>query len=134
MKDYLAVRIYNIVNKYDINNNTVHSIIRNYIDFNKKLLYSGRRIDFNGLVYIEPDVYTTKHRATMGYICKYIASDLGLPYYTVLTVIREYLLGLKDSLMNGREAEIQLIIKKSEDTELSFKCFNSNCVTVYLFT
>ena len=109
-KIYLAMRVYNISDKYNVNKILVHSIIEEYINFSKKSLLNGERIDFLGLVYIEPDVVSKNYKSTLGFTCKLIADDLGLPSHTVYVIVKEYLLSLKDGILDGKTAEIRGIV------------------------
>ena len=107
---YLSVRVYSIAEKYKINKNTVKTIIINYIDYMKERLLNGERIDFFGLVYVEPNVIVNTHRITLGYVCKKIADDIGIPQHTVYIIVREYLESLKEGLAQGKSAEIRGIV------------------------
>lgn len=105
-----ALRVYNIAEKYDVNKVLVHEIISEYISFTKSTLLNGERIDFIGLLYIEPDITVKKYKSTLGYTCKLISDDLGLPTNTVYIIVKEYLLSLKEGLFQGKTAEIRGIV------------------------
>ena len=109
-KIYLGTRVYNIANQYDISSTIVHRIIKEYIEYSKNLLLHGERIDFLGLLYIEPDVKFKKYNTTLGYICKQVSNKLQLPSHTVYVIIKEYLLSLKEGLFEGKTAEIRGIV------------------------
>ena len=109
-REYLCVRAYKISEQFNISYSSVHTIIKEFIKYSKELLYSGKRIDFFDLVYIEPDIITDGQKTTLGYNAIAVSKRLGIPYYTVYNVIKEYLNSLKLSLHEGKTAEIRSLV------------------------
>lgn len=103
----LSDRVYLLANKYDIEQNKVHTIITAYIDYCKNMLYKGYRVDMMGLVSLIPDREKTGLTTTLAYECRDIAQQLKLPNNTVYVIIQEYLDSLKEDVLKGKPIEIR---------------------------
>ena len=109
-KTLISVRVYIIADKFGITQNSVHTIISSYIEYCKALLIKGERVELLGLVTLVPDVILSKYKTTLAFICTEIANDLGMPYYTVFSVIREYLDSLIEEVKAGTSIEVRGLV------------------------
>ena len=109
-KTVLAIRVYNLAEQYNIQQTVVHTIINSYIDYCKDLLSKGSRIDFIGLCSLVPNKVVDSYNTTLAYECEIVADMLGLPRHTVYIIINEYLLSIREEILNGKSATIRGIV------------------------
>jgi len=109
-KTSIAIKVYVIAEEYGVPRTIVKSIISSYIDYCKDLILHGERVDFVGLVSVVPDVQVETYNSTLAFECTKLADVLGIPYNTVFIIIREYINGLIDELLNGKSVEIRGIV------------------------
>ena len=109
-KTSIAIKVYIIAEQYDIPRTVVKSIISSYIDYCKDLILHGERVDFIGLVSVVPDVQFETYNSTLAYECMKLSDRLGIPYNTVFIIIREYINGLIDELLEVKTVEIRGIV------------------------
>lgn len=106
----IAKRVQLLSERFNITQNVVHKVIKTYLGYCKNELAQGRQIEYFGLVTLIPDVITDTFISTLAYDCVILAEELKLPQYTVYTIINEYLLSMREDVLNGREAEIRGIV------------------------
>ena len=125
-KDRSKVSIYlkveNLAKQFNIPKSMVRDIISEYVAYCKKLIKHGIRVDFVGLVAIEPSTEQGTYSITNAYICHKIADALSLTLNTVQTVVQTYLDGIVEEIMNERCAEIRglVTIKVLDDVVHSY--------------
>lgn len=119
----LSCRVYRIAERYNVEQTKTHLIINSYIDYCKETLLNGHVIDFLGLVSVIPDKCSDRVRVTTAYECKTISDSIGLPWYTVFSIVDEYLDSLKEDLLNGIDIEIRGLLNmhpiRNEDGEIT---------------
>ena len=109
-KRSLGTRVWIIADKYGIEQTKVHSIITSYISFCRDLLLSGNEVTFFNLVTMTPDYIVSDYRTTFAYQCKMVSESSGVSYYTVYSIVREYLDFLQEDIMSGNSVDIRGIV------------------------
>ncbi len=109
-KTCFSMRVYEIASQYGVSQGMTHSVISTYIRFCREMLMQGEPLDFLGIVYIEPDVITSKYRSTLAYRCRAISDGLSLPAHTVYAIIRGYLDSLREEVLRGIPVEIRGLV------------------------
>lgn len=110
MKISLYNRVYNIANKYNITQVTVHEIINSYINYCKERTLKGNVVQIYGLVTLIPDTVLSSYKTTLAYDCKILADKIGLPSNTVYHIIKEYLESIKTELQEGNNVEMRGLV------------------------
>ena len=118
----VAIQSYILAEKFNITNEVVHNIINSYIDYCRKSIIRGVRIDFLGLVSIIPDVINDDFKFTMAYMCNEVANSLSLSYNIVFSVMSEYINTAKSQLKDGTTVEIRGLVTMTPLSE-------NGCVT-----
>lgn len=109
MKDKISFnyRVSVLASKLGLEQTKVHNILTVYTNYCKELLVMGYRVDFLGLASIIPDTDKETMNVTLAYECSVVADLIKLPMNTVFTVINEYLLMLREDLLNDTAIEIR---------------------------
>lgn len=112
MKEKVTVqeRVEAISKDFHIEKNKTNEIIAVYLDYCKKLLYSGYNVEFLNLVRLEPDIVVGDVNYTLGYQCKQVSKLCGVGYYTVFAIVKSYLEHIKEEVLEGKIAEIRGIV------------------------
>ena len=109
-KQPLACKVYQISEDLSIQKATVHTIISKFLVHQRESLLCGGVISFLGLVSVCPEPLSGRYRGTLAFTAIKIASQLGIPDCTVLTVLKDFLAGLKDELDCKRSVDIRGIV------------------------
>lgn len=102
----LITRVYNVAEQLNIEKTLTDFIIKSYLDFCKKELICGHRVNFCGIALIVPDNEVFDYKTTFSYKCNQIAKINSLPHYTVQQVVMGYLNTIRDDIFNGKSANI----------------------------
>lgn len=105
-KTPFRLQLRRISSQLGIDMTVVSKIIYSYIHAMRQDLLNGRIISFLGLVKLIPDVQTSESVGTSAYYSVGVSSELNLPYYTVRSVIKLYLEGLRSDLQEGKAVSI----------------------------
>lgn len=106
----LGARVWNIADKYSIEQTQVHKIISSYISYCRDLLLQGYEVTFLNLVTMTPNVIVSDYRTTLAYQCKEVSKACGISYHTVYSIVKEYLYWIKDDIMAGKSSDIRGIV------------------------
>lgn len=106
----VAIQVWVVADKYNIQQNTVHSIISSYLSYCKELLAAGERVDFFGLVSIVPDYLAGGYTPTLAHNCGVVGQRIGVPSHTVYRVMEAYITDAIAALKKGTTVEIRGLV------------------------
>lgn len=111
-KELFGARVYAIADKYGVTQITVREIINTFVDEARQVLVDGYVLRLGDLAVIRPTVTCSGnlYAPTMGYLSKRVSDKNGLPYFTVYSIIDEYLNTVKSEILCGRSADIRKLI------------------------
>ena len=104
-------KIREIADKYNITLTTANEIVDRYVVKCMYELLIGKRVEIQGLVNIVPQDERGGYVSTLAYMSKEIATEFGIPYNTVYYVLRDFIDGIKDDIMNGNDTEIRCLVQ-----------------------
>lgn len=126
-KELYGVRVYNVAQSFGITMTSVREIIDSFVSECRLTLKSGSVLRLGDLATIRPNIIKTEYVPTLGYLSKLVADKKGLPYYTVYSVVNEYLNTVKDDILAGKNADIRKLVS-FHSISLGFEQFKVNCV------
>ena len=105
-KKLLAQRTYVIADSLKINQTVVNKVINTYSEVLKNEVFSGKSVNIFGLARIEASTDTSKYVSTLAYHAKMVAERCSTSYYTCLSILNKYLEDVRESVLNGENANI----------------------------
>lgn len=126
-KKLLAQRTYTISEQLNIHQTSVNKIINTYAEVLKEEIYQGKEVCIFGLASIVPTQEYTGYVSTLAYHAKKTANKCGSSYYTCLMVLNEYLDNVRESILNGENANIRGVVTFAvvKDTNGSYNIHSS---------
>lgn len=126
-KKLLAQRTYTISEQLNIHQTSVNRIINTYSEVLKDEIYQGKEVCIFGLASIVPSQEYTGYISTLAYHAKKTAKRCGTSYYTCLSVLNRYLNNVRESILNGENANIRGVVTFAvvRDTDGSYNIHSS---------
>lgn len=101
-----------VAKRYDIEKTKVKLIIKEFSRYCIHRLSYGEVVEIRGLVTFKPDNIFYRS-TTIAYKCMGVSKMTGISYYTVYSVVREYIDSLIGDLTNGNPVEIRGMVSLS---------------------
>lgn len=109
-KRSFGTRVWNIADKFNIEQTQVHKIISSYISYCRNLLLTGNEVTFFNLVTMTPNVIVSDYRTTLAYQCKQVSKLCGVSYHTVYIIVKDYLEYIREDILSGNSVDIRGIV------------------------
>lgn len=110
VKEIHTVHIYTVADELNVARTTVQSVLDEFVSVVRGLIKEGYEIKFEDLASIKPVISDKKCLPTMGYICKQISDNIGVPYFTSYSIVCSYLNAVREEILNGRSVDIRKLV------------------------
>lgn len=109
-KKSLYSRVYKVAERLNMKQTKVAEVVNSYFTECRNDLFEGRVVRILGFATLVPDVVLDEFVCTTAMYCKRVSNTVGITYFTVREVMREYFDSCKEELFECRTVDFRRLV------------------------
>lgn len=104
-------RAYRVAERLNMTQTKVAEVVNTYFSECRNDLFEGKIVRIIGFATLVPDVVLDEFVCTTAMYCKRVSDIIGVTYFTVREVMREYFEGCKEELFECRTVDFRRLVR-----------------------